>query len=174
MRKITKIAVLLAAAAVITIGIPYIKTPCDCGANLPLAFTGAILGCGGEKETGSSDHASSSSVAVANDNKNTGEIKSAEKSELKVTFVELGSVNCVPCRMMQPVMKQVETTYPGQVKILFHDVWTTEGRAEGSKYKIRVIPTQVFLDAKGKEYFRHEGFFPFADIEKILQMKGVK
>jgi hypothetical protein len=60
----TKTAVLLAVIAVITIGAPYIKTPCDCGADLRVAFTGAILGCGGEKETGSSDHTSNSSLLL--------------------------------------------------------------------------------------------------------------
>ena len=35
-----------------------------------------------------------------------GEVLAAET--LKVIFVELGSVNCIPCKMMQPVMNQVE------------------------------------------------------------------
>ena len=93
---------------------------------------------------------------------------------LKVTFVELGSVNCIPCKMMKPVMDQVEKKYPGQVKVVFHDVWTEQGKAEGRKYNIRIIPTQVFLDKNGKEYFRHEGFFPFEDVEKVLKQQGVK
>ncbi len=160
-------------AAALMIGAPYIKTPCDCGANLPLALTGAILGCSGEKETGSADNSSNSSVAVANDNQNAGEGKSKEKAELKVTFVELGSVNCVPCRMMEPVMKQVETRYAGQVKVIFHDVWTEKGRTQGMLFGVRVIPTQVFLDNEGNEFFRHEGFFSFEEIEKVLKQKGV-
>ena len=48
-----------------------------------------------------------------------------------------------------------------------------KGKSAGSKYAIRVIPTQVFLDKDGKEYFRHEGFFPFEDVDKILKQKGV-
>ena len=97
-----------------------------------------------------------------------------EAKGIKVTFVELGSVNCIPCRMMQPVMQQVEKKYPGQVKVVFHDVWTEAGRTEGAKYKIRVIPTQVFLDKNGKEYFRHEGFFSFEEIDIILKQQGVR
>ncbi|HQO08735.1 MAG TPA: thioredoxin family protein [Clostridiales bacterium] len=92
----------------------------------------------------------------------------------KVTFIELGSVNCVPCKMMQPIMKEIEKEYPTQVKVVFHDVWTQKGKIDGQKYKIRVIPTQVFLDSLGKEYFRHEGFFPKEDLVKILKQKGVK
>jgi thioredoxin 1 len=37
-----------------------------------------------------------------------------------------------------------------------------------------VIPTQVFQDSKGNEFFRHEGFFPLSEIEKILQQQGVQ
>jgi thioredoxin 1 len=91
-----------------------------------------------------------------------------------VTFVELGSVNCIPCRMMQPVMRSIEQRYGSQVKVVFHDVWTEVGRPAASQYKIRVIPTQVFLDAAGKEFFRHEGFYPEAEIDKLLQKQGLK
>ena len=100
--------------------------------------------------------------------------KALAAEALKVTFVELGSVNCIPCKMMKPVMDQVEKKYPGQVKVVFYDVRTGQGRSEGRKYNIRVIPTQVFLDKDGKEYFRHEGFYPFEEVEKILKLKGVK
>jgi thiol-disulfide isomerase/thioredoxin len=76
----------------------------------------------------------------------------AAPEEPKVTFIELGSVNCVPCRMMQPVMKQAEEKYRGQVKVVFHDVWTPQGQPYGRQYKIVGIPTQVFLDKDGKEW----------------------
>lgn len=171
MKKYYKTITLALFALLLMIGAPYIQSPCDCGAKLPLAFTGAILGCGGDKETVSSGI---SSVAVAGDSGNTGERRNDEKTGVKVTFVELGSVNCIPCKMMVPVMKQVNDKYGSQVKIVFHDVWTDSGRAEGAKYNIRVIPTQVFLDSEGKEYFRHEGFFSFEEIDRILKMKGVQ
>lgn len=95
-------------------------------------------------------------------------------TEPQVTFVELGSVKCIPCKQMQPVMKAIEQKYGTQVKVVFHDVWTDAGKPYAEKYKIRLIPTQVFLDSQGKEFFRHEGFFPEADIDKLLQKQGVK
>ncbi len=91
-----------------------------------------------------------------------------------VTFVELGSVKCIPCRQMQPVMKAIERKYGDQVKVVFHDVWTDGGRSSAEKYDIRLIPTQVFLDANGKEFFRHEGFYPEEEIHKLLQKRGLK
>ena len=42
--------------------------------------------------------------------------------EIKVTFVELGSVKCIPCKMMQPIMEEIEKEYGDQVKVVFHDV----------------------------------------------------
>jgi len=93
---------------------------------------------------------------------------------VKVTFVEIGSVNCIPCKAMQPIMKAVEEDYKGQVKIVFHDVWTEKGKTDAMKYNIRVIPTQVFLDKSGKEYFRHEGYYPQADVVRVIKMQGVK
>ncbi len=97
-----------------------------------------------------------------------------EQAVIKVTFVELGSVNCIPCKMMQPIMKEIEEEYKNQVKVVFHDVWTKEGNPYAAKYKIRVIPTQVFFNNDGKEYFRHEGFFPKEELVKILKMQGVE
>ncbi len=95
-------------------------------------------------------------------------------AEVRVTFVEIGSVNCIPCKAMQPIMKEVEEEYKGRVKIVFHDVWTPKGKMDAAKYNIRVIPTQVFLDKDGKEYFRHEGYYPKADVVKVIKMQGVK
>ncbi len=91
----------------------------------------------------------------------------------KVTFVELGSVNCIPCKAMKKVMDSLEVKYPKDLKIVFHDVWTEAGQPAAREYRIRTIPTQVFLDAKGVEYYRHEGYFPMAELEKILMMKQV-
>jgi len=91
-----------------------------------------------------------------------------------VTFVELGSVKCIPCRQMQPVMKSVEEKYGSQIKIVFYDVWKQEQAHYAKEYNIRLIPTQVFLDASGKELMRHEGFFPEKEIDAFLQSKGLK
>ena len=92
----------------------------------------------------------------------------------KVTFVELGSVNCIPCKQMQPVMKAIEEKYGDQVKVIFYDVWKEDQKKYSKQYGIKLIPTQVFLDSNGKEFHRHEGFYPEAEIDKILQGKGLK
>ena len=109
-----------------------------------------------------------------NKNKQDKEQTAVPSAKKKVIFVELGSVKCIPCKMMQPIMKDIEKEYGNQVDVVFHDVWTAEGEPYGRKYGIRAIPTQIFLDSEGKEYFRHEGFFPKEDLIKVLKQKGVK
>lgn len=98
----------------------------------------------------------------------------APGAAVQVTFVELGSKRCVPCKMMQPVMDAVEAEFAPRVRVVFHDVWTPEGRPFAEQYRIRAIPTQVFLDQAGKEFARHTGFLPKAEIVKILKSRGVE
>jgi thioredoxin 1 len=104
---------------------------------------------------------------VAQTNNQSGAMKP------KITFIELGSVNCIPCKKMQPVMKAIEQKYGEKVKVLFYDVWTEKQKPYAKKYGIRLIPTQVFLDENGKEFFRHEGFFPEDEIHKIFKQRNV-
>jgi thioredoxin 1 len=84
----------------------------------------------------------------------------------KVTFMEIGSKTCIPCKMMQPIMKEIAEEYKGIVKVEFYDLM--EDREIGPRYSIRVMPTQVFLDANGREFFRHEGFYPKDELAKML------
>lgn len=98
----------------------------------------------------------------------------AQKDKPIVTFVELGSVNCIPCKQMQPIMKSIEQKYGSQIKVIFYDVWKENQKKYAEFYGISLIPTQVFLDSKGKEFFRHEGFYPEKEIDKLLTKKGLK
>jgi len=115
------------------------------------------------------------SIISPNYAQNTAQdMQSKSVKKFKVTFIELGSVRCIPCQQMQSVMKSIEKKYAAQVKVVFHDVWTPEGKPFGKKYGIEAIPTQVFLDEDGKEFSRHVGFFPEEELIKILKSKGVK
>ena len=90
----------------------------------------------------------------------------------KVTMVDLGAKKCIPCKMMEPIMTELEKEYKDRAAIIFIDVWENPGA--GPKYGIQVIPTQIFYDAKGKEVLRHEGFMEKAAIIAELQKLGVK
>ena len=95
------------------------------------------------------------------------------KKNAKITFVELGSVNCIPCKKMQPIMESIEKKYGDQIEVIFYDVWKADQKKYAEEYNISLIPTQVFLDANGNEFHRHQGFYPEEAIDKILQSKGL-
>lgn len=90
----------------------------------------------------------------------------------KVTMVDFGAKTCVPCKMMAPILEELEKEYTDRAAILFIDVW--ENPDAGRKYGIQLIPTQIFYDAKGKEVFRHEGFMDKAAIVSRLERLGVR
>lgn len=96
------------------------------------------------------------------------------KDNYKVIFYELGSVKCIPCKKMQPILKSIEEKYGDQVQVIFYDVWTKEGKESAKKFKYDLIPTQIFTDMKGEEFFRHEGFFSEDEIINVLKTKGIK
>lgn len=86
-------------------------------------------------------------------------------------LVDLGAGKCIPCKMMAPILEDLKTDFEGQLEVVFIDVW--ENRDAGEPYGIKVIPTQIFFDASGKEFFRHEGFFSRDDILKKFKEQGI-
>lgn len=80
----------------------------------------------------------------------------------KPVFIEIGAKSCIPCQMMQKVMDELRSNYPGKLDIVFHDLEIDDTPAQ--KYGISVIPTQVLLSPDGQELFRHEGFYPTDEI----------
>jgi thioredoxin 1 len=71
-------------------------------------------------------------------------------------LVDLGSDKCIPCKKMAPILESLSREYQGSLVVEVLDV--RKDPQLGSKWGIRVIPTQVFIDASGEERFRHEGF----------------
>lgn len=90
----------------------------------------------------------------------------------KVTFIEIGADRCIPCRKMQPIMKEVAAEFAEDVQVVFYDVWKEP--SPGRKYGIQLIPTQVFVDAAGKEISRHVGFFAKEELVAVLVKQGAK
>ena len=87
------------------------------------------------------------------------------------TMVDLGANECIPCKMMVPVMEKVEKKYKGKAAIIFIDVWKNKEPAK--RFGIRAIPTQIFFDKSGSEIYRHEGFMSEEAIDRVLQKMGV-
>jgi thioredoxin 1 len=93
------------------------------------------------------------------------------KKEEKVVMLELGSVGCIPCERMKPVMQKLSDNYKGKLEVIFIDV--REDRKSGRRFGVHMIPTQVFLDRDGKEFYRHIGYFGYEEIVPVLKKAGL-
>jgi thioredoxin 1 len=88
------------------------------------------------------------------------------------TVADFGARTCIPCKKMAPILSELDREYKGKANVLFTDVH--EGRKLAANYRIQMIPTQIFFDAKGKEVKRHIGFMDKADILIELKAAGLK
>ncbi len=90
----------------------------------------------------------------------------------KPTVIDLGARTCIPCKKMAPILESLSAEYRNKASVLFIDVH--ENQAAADKFRIQMIPTQVFFNAKGKEVKRHVGFMEKAEIVKELKAAGLK
>lgn len=90
----------------------------------------------------------------------------------KPTVIDLGARTCIPCKQMAPILESLSKEYRGKASILFIDV--REDQAAAEKFRVQMIPTQIFFDAKGREVKRHMGFMDKAGILKELKNAGLK
>ena len=72
---------------------------------------------------------------------------------------------------MRPILKELEKEYTGKAGILVIDVYKYQNLAKD--YKVQLIPTLVFFDAKGKEVFRQMGAMEKEKIAAKLKEVGV-
>jgi thioredoxin 1 len=160
----TKIRVLIGAAVCLTVYIAGSAYTPKAASHEPI-LSPAPISAAISQDSSKAQAAADGTVLVA-DNLNI------DFSKHLVTFIELGADKCIPCKAMQPIMKEIAAEYKGQVQVVFYDVW--KNPEPGRKYGIQLIPTQVFMDKNGKELFRHTGLFPKPDLVKFLKKQGVR
>ena len=88
-----------------------------------------------------------------------------------LTFLELGSTTCIPCVQMEKVLETTREKYGDQLDIIFYDI--VKDRSKAKEYSVRVMPTQVILNAEGEEIFRHIGFWPQEQVDEFMQKNGL-
>jgi thioredoxin 1 len=86
-------------------------------------------------------------------------------------LVELGSTSCMPCQRMKPILEQLQKDYAGRLVVEMIDV--NRDRDLARPYGVRLIPTQVFLSAEGKELSRHVGYISRENILRRWKEHGV-
>jgi thioredoxin 1 len=73
---------------------------------------------------------------------------------------------------MAPILEQLRADFAGRLEVSFIDVW--QGPEEAQRYRIQMIPTQIFYAADGRELARHEGFMSREDILAQWKALGVE
>jgi thiol-disulfide isomerase/thioredoxin len=88
------------------------------------------------------------------------------------TIVDFGAVGCQQCDMMAPILESMKKSWAGKANVLFIDVRHQPVLAQ--RYRVKGIPTQVFIDRSGQEVSRHQGFYPQAELERHLAEMGAR
>ena len=88
----------------------------------------------------------------------------------KPVLVDFGSNKCIPCRQLRPILKEVEKEMARKAHILVIDVYNFGKLAR--ERRIQLIPTLVFFDSSGKEFFRRMGVWDKDSIVKKLKEGG--
>jgi len=144
MNKVTKIVIVIALIAVV--GIVFaLKQKDKTSVSEPVAMANSNPDATPERQPRNSENPTATETAVKLPH-----------------LVDLGAGKCIPCKMMKPILDELKQEYKENFQVSFIDVW--ENPDEAKKYKINIIPTQIFFDASGKELFRHEGFYSKEDI----------
>lgn len=66
-----------------------------------------------------------------------------------------GSEGCILCEHMAPIVAKLGRDPAGKVDVQF--IGSAKNPAAADKYRVQVIPTQVWLSSEGKELYRHTG-----------------
>ena len=79
---------------------------------------------------------------------------------------------CPICKASERVILAVKDRYPGGFEV--EKLYIDEADAMFRRYKMAIVPTQVFLNAAGQEVARHEGVYKEeALIQKLRQLKFI-
>jgi thioredoxin 1 len=89
----------------------------------------------------------------------------AEKA--KPAILDFGRGLCANCKLMEQILGKIKDRYGDQVEVRL--LYIDKDEPLFRQYRIVNVPAQVFLDASGKEVFRHSGFFPLELLEARLR-----
>lgn len=93
-----------------------------------------------------------------------------QAKEGRPALYEFGAGYCASCKEMEKIMADLRASHGDQVE--FRLVYADENKDLFSRYKIMLIPTQVFLNASGQEVDRHMG--PLTREEVLQKLKKLK
>jgi thioredoxin 1 len=103
----------------------------------------------------------------------TTQAQAATAAPGKPALYDFGRGMCIPCIEMEKILGSIKGQYGNQIEVRMIMAEKDEGMFR--EYKIMLIPTQVFLDASGKEVFRHIGLYPENElVAKLKELNFIK
>ncbi len=86
-------------------------------------------------------------------------------------LLEFGRGWCIPCKYMKPILEDMSKAYVGKALVMTVDMDANKDLVRD--FKIRMMPTQVFLMPDGKEFFRNEGTLEREQIAQVFAKMGL-
>lgn len=86
-------------------------------------------------------------------------------------LLEFGRGWCIPCKYMKPILEDMSKAYAGKALVMTVDMDANKELVRN--FKIRMMPTQVFLTSDGKEFFRNEGTLEREQIAQVFAKMGL-
>lgn len=65
-------------------------------------------------------------------------------------IIDFGSDTCIPCKEMEPVLKELKEEYKGKAIVVFIDISKNSDAAK--EFPLKVIPTQFFFNSDGTPF----------------------
>ena len=86
-------------------------------------------------------------------------------------LLEFGRGWCIPCKYMKPILDDMNRAYYGKALVMTVDMDANKDLVRD--FRIRMMPTQVFLLPDGKEFFRNEGTLEREQIAMVFSKMGI-
>ncbi len=133
-----------------------------CPATLCAIAVALIAGCGHEQPRGIA-------AAVPGSLPTADEVVAVALARGRPVVLELGSNACAACRDVRAELDKLRATHADRVEIVEIDL--LRQREYIARFRVQLMPTQVFYDAQGKELGRNVGRI---DVPGILARLGVE
>lgn len=90
----------------------------------------------------------------------------------KPTVAEFGANACASCREMKPVLDALQREHGARIAVVNVDLIKQKEANYIQRYRIQLMPTQIFFDAQGRETGRNQGKISGPEILARLQVPG--
>lgn len=84
-------------------------------------------------------------------------------------LIQFGANACAACREMKPVLEALQREHGARFTVMNVDLIAQKHRGYLQRFRIQLMPTQVFFDAAGKETHRNLGTMSSAAILARLE-----